>query len=161
MCAQALSCVWLFVIPWIVACQSPLPTEFSKQVEWTATSYSRGSFQPKDQTYISCVSCIGRQILCHCATWEALKGGPLLIPSWPATFTIWQNHEGPIKTLDEPFGQQEPGDWNHEHQVYFSKREQNFVIKLNCGRMLGKAVCCRLNGWDIKGTSSEARGQVY
>lgn len=36
------------------------------------------------------------------------------------------------------------------------KENRTFVIKLNCGRMLGKAVCCRFNV-DIKGTSPEAR----
>ena len=30
---------------------------------WFAISYSRGSSQPRDWTHISCVSCIGRQIL--------------------------------------------------------------------------------------------------
>ena len=40
-------------------------------LEWVAISSSRGSSQPRDQT---CVSCIGRQILYHCATWEALSG---------------------------------------------------------------------------------------
>ena len=33
--------------------------------EWVAISSSRGSFQSRDQTHISCVSCIGRQILYH------------------------------------------------------------------------------------------------
>ena len=32
-------------------------------LDWVAISYSRGSSQPRDQTHISCVSCIGRQIL--------------------------------------------------------------------------------------------------
>ena len=32
-------------------------------LEGFAISYSRGSSQPRDQTFISCVSCIGRQIL--------------------------------------------------------------------------------------------------
>ena len=36
--------------------------------EWVAISYSRGSSPPKDQTH---VSCIGRQIVYHCAIWEA------------------------------------------------------------------------------------------
>ena len=40
-------------------------------VKWAAVSYSRGSSWPKDQTPISCVSCIGRQILYDCAPWEA------------------------------------------------------------------------------------------
>ena len=40
-------------------------------LEWVAISCSRGSSQPRDQTCISRISCIGRQILYHCATWEA------------------------------------------------------------------------------------------
>ena len=32
-------------------------------LEWIAISSSRGSSHPRDQTLISCVSCIGRQIL--------------------------------------------------------------------------------------------------
>ena len=40
-------------------------------LEWVAISFSRGSFQPRDWTHISWVSCIGRQILYHCAPWEA------------------------------------------------------------------------------------------
>ena len=31
----------------------------------------RGSSQSRDQTCISCISCFGRQILYHCASWEA------------------------------------------------------------------------------------------
>ena len=38
-------------------------------LEWVATSFSRGSSQPRNGT---CISCIGRQILYHWATWEAL-----------------------------------------------------------------------------------------
>ena len=34
-------------------------------LEWVAISSSRGSSQPRDGTRISCVSCIGSQILCH------------------------------------------------------------------------------------------------
>ena len=37
-------------------------------LEWVAISFSRGSSRPKDWTH---VSCIGRQILYHWATWEA------------------------------------------------------------------------------------------
>ena len=39
---------------------------------WVAISSSRGSSQPRDGTRISCGSCMGRQILYYCATWEAL-----------------------------------------------------------------------------------------
>ena len=31
-------------------------------LEWTAISYSKGSFQPRDQICVSCISCIGRQM---------------------------------------------------------------------------------------------------
>ena len=41
-------------------------------LEWVAISFSRGSSQPRDQTQVSCVSCIGRQILYH---WVA-RGRP-------------------------------------------------------------------------------------
>ena len=40
-------------------------------MECVAISSFRGSSRPRDQTGISCISCIGRQILYHCATWEA------------------------------------------------------------------------------------------
>ena len=36
-------------------------------LEWVAISFSRRSSRPEDQTL---VSCIGRQILYHCAPWE-------------------------------------------------------------------------------------------
>ena len=44
-------------------------------LEWVAISTSRGSSQPRDQTQ---VSCLGRWILYHCATWEA-QGSSILI----------------------------------------------------------------------------------
>ena len=39
-------------------------------LEWVAISLLLESSRLKDQTRISCVSCIGRQILYNCATWE-------------------------------------------------------------------------------------------
>ena len=60
----SLSCVQLFVMLWTVPCQAPLSMEFSRQ------EY-RGSSWPRDQTHISCTSCISRQILYHCTTSEA------------------------------------------------------------------------------------------
>ena len=40
-------------------------------LECVAISFSRGSSLPRDRTCISCVCCIGSQILYHWATWEA------------------------------------------------------------------------------------------
>ena len=39
-------------------------------LEWVAIPYSRGSSQPRDQTWVSCVSRIGRPILYHWCHWE-------------------------------------------------------------------------------------------
>ena len=41
-------------------------------LEWAAISYSKESYRPRNQTFVSCVSCISRQILYHYTTWEAL-----------------------------------------------------------------------------------------
>ena len=57
--------------PWTVACQAPLSMQFSRQEYWVATSYFRGSSQPRNWTQVSYISCIGRQNLYHWVTWEA------------------------------------------------------------------------------------------
>ena len=41
-------------------------------LEWVTVFYSRGSPWPRDLTHVSCISCIGRWIPYHYATWEAL-----------------------------------------------------------------------------------------
>jgi len=41
------------------------------QLEWVAVPSSRGSSQPRDQIPVSCIPCIGRQVLYYQATWEA------------------------------------------------------------------------------------------
>ena len=70
-----LSHICLFVTLWTISCQVPLSLRFSRQGnEWIAISYSRGSSWPRDQTQVSCISCIGRQILYHWASWEAPTG---------------------------------------------------------------------------------------
>ena len=48
---------------------------------WVAISYSRGSSQARNKNHVSCVSCIGRWILYHWATWEAV---------W--TYRWWLSH---------------------------------------------------------------------
>ena len=50
---------------WILACWDPLSMGFfqARKLECVAISSSRGPSQPRDQAHISCVSCIGRQIL--------------------------------------------------------------------------------------------------
>ena len=51
-------------------------------LEWVAISYCRVSSWPRDWTHISCISCIGRQIFYHCATWEALIPSCLWLFQW-------------------------------------------------------------------------------
>ena len=38
--------------------------------EWVVISHSGGSFQPRDWTQVSCISCISRWTLHHWATWK-------------------------------------------------------------------------------------------
>ena len=58
--AHLLSCVWLLVAPWTVACQASPPMKFSKQEYWSGLPFPtlRGSSWSRDQTHISCGSCI-------------------------------------------------------------------------------------------------------
>ena len=66
MCAESFNHVWLFGIPWTVACQSPLPIEFSRQDYWSVVPLPA----PRDLSnpgieLASLTSCIGKQILYH------------------------------------------------------------------------------------------------
>ena len=69
----ALSCRTL-ATPWIVAHQAPLSMEIlqARVLEGVATPSSRGSFQPRDQTQ---VSCIAGGLFTSWATREAQKAG--------------------------------------------------------------------------------------
>ena len=62
LCAQLLSRVQFFVIQWTVAHQAHGIFQ-ARILVWFAISFSRGSSQPRDQTHVSCIYCVGRQIL--------------------------------------------------------------------------------------------------
>ena len=55
-----------------IACSSPGSSVHGifqvRILDWIAITYSRGSSLPRDQTCISCISCIDRQFLYHCAS---------------------------------------------------------------------------------------------
>ena len=57
-CAELLSCVRLFVIPWTVALQAPLAMGIlqARILEWVAMPSSRGASRPQDQTQVSCIA---------------------------------------------------------------------------------------------------------
>ena len=66
-CVRALSCVWLVATPWTtrLLCPWDFPGKnpgVGCHVLLQGTSWPRG---------LTCVSCFGRQILYHCATWKA------------------------------------------------------------------------------------------
>ena len=72
--AQSLSYLQLFATPWTVTHKAPLSTESSRQEDWIRLPFPPPgeSSQPRDRSHVSCSSCIGRQVLYHCATWESL-----------------------------------------------------------------------------------------
>ena len=75
-------------------------------LEWLAISSSSGSFQLRDWTHISWVSCIGRQILYHWATWEAPYSGK--------------------EAIKVSLKQKALSDWVEEgNSVYIGQRHQN------------------------------------
>ena len=74
-------CVWLVTQSCLTLCD---PMDYSlpgssihgilqaRILEWVTISFSKESSQPRDWTYVFCVSWNGMQILYHRATWEAL-----------------------------------------------------------------------------------------
>ena len=63
-------------------------------LEGVTISSSRGSCWPRDGTYTSCVSCVGRQVLHHWAIWAAADTWWQLIVYYPPTsslhfFAVW------------------------------------------------------------------------
>ena len=71
---QSLSRVRLFATTW-TDCTPPVSSVHgifqARILDWAAISYSRESPQARDGSCDAGVFCIGRQILYHCATWEA------------------------------------------------------------------------------------------
>ena len=70
---SVLSCIQLFVTPWTVGRQAPLRMGFPSREYWSGLPCpSPGDLpDPRIEPWVSCVSCIGRRILCHCTTWES------------------------------------------------------------------------------------------
>ena len=70
--AQLLSCVQLLVVPWTVAHQAPLSVGFSRQEYWCELSFPTSGDLPDPGIKPTSLN-IGRQILYHWTTREALK----------------------------------------------------------------------------------------
>ena len=78
-----LSCLVMSHSLWTVAHQGLLCMEFSRQEYWSGLLFpTPGDLpDPGNKPHVSCVSCVGRQILYHCTAWEALypyKPSPIL-----------------------------------------------------------------------------------
>ena len=83
--------------PWTIACQASLSIGIvqARILEWVAISFSRGSSPPRGWNFISFASCIGSQILYHCATWEAPQCIATLKNHSPTEWLNWTEHCGP------------------------------------------------------------------
>ena len=57
-CVCVCVCVALFATPWTAACQAPCVHGMhqGRRLEWVDISFSRGSSQPRDQTWVSCIA---------------------------------------------------------------------------------------------------------
>ena len=78
-CLVAQSCPTLLLSPVQLFLDCSLPGSSAHGIaqarilKYVAISFSRGYSRSRDQTLISCVSCMSRRILYHWATWQALK----------------------------------------------------------------------------------------
>ena len=81
-------------------------------LQWVAISNSRGSSQPKDWTHVSCVSCIDRQILFHCTTWEAVPN-PKFIDTVQQQSTVWAEDLALLLCLTPPSTPLPKWLWHH------------------------------------------------
>ena len=97
---KSLSRVRLFVTPWTVAYQDPPSMRFfqARVLEWVAISFSRGSFQPRDWTWVSCI--VGR-----CFTIWATREATKSLGSNPERLVCWVD----ASLVPSPAG--EIGDW--------------------------------------------------
>ena len=83
-CSTRLLCPWIFQ---------------ARILEWFAISYSRGSAPPRDQTCISCVSCIGRQILISSTTWEVSLQESESVSCSVVSNSLWPHGLEPTRLL--------------------------------------------------------------
>ena len=101
-------------------------------LEWIATYYSRRPAQPREQTH---VSCIGRQILQHWATWEALyvqervvKYQKEMNKQWPMEhwgLNLWREYPGKTLTIKERWRWSVPSSFDENRQMQGSSGSRN------------------------------------
>ena len=99
--AQSVSCVWLCNR---MDCTLPGSSDFSgKHLVWVSISF-RGSSPSRDQTHVSCISCIGRWILYHCCHLLAMTSCNYVL--W-ASFAFSWEVIFPLRNCLKSFGSDE------------------------------------------------------
>ena len=75
-----LNCIWFFSIPWAVAHQAPLSTEFSRQEYWSGLPFPTPEDLPDPESEPTSLASpeLAHRFFTNCATWET----PTLPPSW-------------------------------------------------------------------------------
>ena len=101
--AQSLSHVWLFcdLMGWSPPGFSVHGISQARILKWVAISSSRGSSWPRDQTCVSCVSCISRQVLFHWATREPFHG---LVKRTHCFIVLNHLFKGKLPSMEPPVG---------------------------------------------------------
>ena len=96
-------------------------------LEWVAIASSRGSSCPRDGTH---VSCIGRQILYHCVTWEVPHPARARARAHARTHAHTHTHPCIYPMLTAA--------WITGHQSFFPPPWQNNIILRTLGNSLAR-----------------------
>ena len=88
---HVLSHVQVLETPWTVALQASLSMGFPRQEYWTGLPFPTlgESSWPRDQTHVSCISCIDRQILYHYHLGNPARTMVLLFWPQPWSSLFW------------------------------------------------------------------------
>ena len=120
----------------------------ARTLEWVAISFSRGSSQPRDQAYISC---IGRWFLYRWVTWEVHDPAPIIITMCPPWFiTPFPSHPNP-RTM-----KQLPGiiTFNILQETMLSPEKNSYCLKASCETCHSNLRCSQWGGDWVRGTQN-------
>ena len=101
----------------------------ARMLEWVAISSSRGFSQHRDRTGVSCISCIGRQILYHRATWEAQTCMVVTNNGTGIRLIIFETYPCPQASLGLSFLIYKMGI----REVYIRHLQDYRKLSMNCG----------------------------
>ena len=105
---------------------------------WVAISFSKGWSRLRDWTHISWVSCIGKWVLSHCGTWEALA-------SWyPIKTDFWRSGQFSMM-VQERWTQATFWLWYQDPLVFFMVQGLSFL------GLLVSPIYCPLWSWACPG----------